>query len=486
MERRKKVYSTYKIRVKKDHKLFEYLINLCKNSKNLYNATQFHVRQIYTGLTSDKKLHLLQKEVLDNIEHVLPKMNQVKENTYNKKIAKGEKATLTLFKLPTKKKPNINFGFLDAYFKCTDNPDYRALPAQVNQQIMKLIFQDWKSYFEGLKDYKKHPEKYTGKPKIPGYKKSETSVCLLTNQVCKIKDERYLVFPGTKKRLNIGKIGVKGVLQQVRILPFNNEYVIEVVVKETPLENAILRDEKTNQNTLMREAIRIMSIDFGVDILAAITDNTGLPPILIKGGTLKSINQWYNKQQSFIYAALRNGKQKNEGSYTSKRIEKITNTRNKKVDDFLHKTSFNIVKLAQERNIDTIIIGKNTGWKRKSNMGKKNNQHFIQIPHARLIAMIKYKAERVGIQVVVQEESYTSKACFISNDFIPVYGVNDQDVSFSGYRKECSWYKIKGKNIIWHADLNGSANILRKRFPNAFIHSDRMNLLQPPVVIRVA
>jgi putative transposase len=480
------MYSTYKIYVKKDHKLFGYLINLCKNSKNLYNASQFHIRQIYTGLTTDKKLHLLQKEVLDNIEHVLHKMNDVKTKTYNKKIAKGEKATLTLFKMPTKKKPNINFGFLDAYFKCTENPDYRALPAQVNQQIMKLVFQDWKSYFEGLKDYKKHPEKYTGKPKIPCYKKTKTSVCLLTNQVCRIKDERYLVFPGTKRKINIGKIGVKGNLQQVRVLPNGDECVVEIVVKETLLEAAIVRDEDANQNALVREAIRIMSIDLGVDIIAAITDNTRLAPILIKGETLKSINQWYNKQNSFLFAALRNGKQKYEGSYTSKRIEKVTNTRNKKVDDFLHKTSFNIVRIAQERNIDTIVIGKNTGWKQKSSMSKKNNQHFVQIPHARLIAMIKYKAERVGIQVAVQEESYTSKACFISDDPIPVYGVNDQDVSFSGYRKERSWYKVKGKNIIWHADLNGSANILRKRFSNAFLHFDRTNLLQPPVVIRVA
>ena len=123
---------------------------------------------------------------------------------------------------------------------------------------------------------------------------------------------------------------------------------------------------------------RCMGIDLGLDNMATVITNTGMTPILFKGGIIKSINQWYNKMRSRYYAALRNGKKNHEGLFHSKRLLGLDKERNRKVKDFFHKVSFNIVKIAKENKMDTIVIGKNDHWKQEINLGKKNNQNFVQ------------------------------------------------------------------------------------------------------------
>ena len=154
---------------------------------------------------------------------------------------------------------------------------------------------------------------------------------------------------------------------------------------------------------------------------------------------------------------------------SSKKTRKLTNKRTNKIDNYLHKASKKIVSIAKENNLNTIVIGKNDGWKQDTNMTKNNNQNFVNIPHSRFIQMIQYKCEIEGIKVILQEESYTSKASFLNQDFIPVYNKTDGIISeFSGYRKSRGLYKIKGENTLINADVNGSYNILRKAFPNVF------------------
>ena len=112
--------------------------------------------------------------------------------------------------------------------------------------------------------------------------------------------------------------------------------------------------------------------------------------------------------------------------------------------------------------IGTIVVGKNIFWKQEPAMGKRNNQAFVQIPHARFIEMLHYKGEPVGIQVETHEESYTSKASFLDLDPIPTYDSNrPESPSFSGKRIARSWYRASCGRII-HADINGSYNGLRK------------------------
>ncbi|TWI52962.1 RNA-guided endonuclease TnpB family protein, partial [Halalkalibacter nanhaiisediminis] len=212
------------------------------------------------------------------------------------------------------------------------------------------------------------------------------------------------------------------------------------------------------------------------DNLATIVTNTGRRPVLVKGKNIKSINQRYNQLKAHYMGILRHGKNPKEGPFTSKRLEKINHKRFNQMKDLFHKASCQIEQMALEEDIDTIIIGQNKDWKQNSNMGKKNNQSFVSIPHSLLIQMMTYKAERHGIKVIVTEESYTSKASFLDNDEIPVYSENDSKKSFSGKRIKRGLYRSKNGTLL-NADVNGAANIMRKVFEKAFTCID--SLFQP-------
>ena len=478
----KKEYRTYQIRVKKGHRLYPYLETISRKTNNLYNTTNFFIRQIYTSLTQEKELQPLQKEVLDLINKNIDKMNESQLLSYQKKLAK-EKAKpvderkevkAKLFSKPTKEKPYVSYELLDCLFKVIKQKDYTSLPGQVNQQVMKTCFQDWKSFFASIKDYKKHPKKYKGRPQIPGYQpKGGLKEAIFSNQICKIKKDKYLTFPLTKERLNIGKlIQTEGKFQQVRIIPDYDEYVVELVFF---LGNKKEIEAKMN---------RCLSIDLGVNRIASVVTNTGAVPILFKGGYIKSINQFYNKLRAKYYSALRNGKGPNEGIFYSKKLSRLDRKRHLRMKDFFHKLSYNIIQTALKEDIDTIVIGKNDGWKQDVNNGKVNNQNFVNIPYNVLISMIRYKANQHGIAVIVQEESYTSKASFLDNDPIPTFQAENQmKYSFSGKRKKGAYLTHSGKFL--NADVNGAANILRKVCPVAFSAMGVAALCSEPLVVNV-
>jgi IS605 OrfB family transposase len=210
-----------------------------------------------------------------------------------------------------------------------------------------------------------------------------------------------------------------------------------------------------------KDAYRIASIDIGLDNLAAVTFNqAGIKPLLINGKPLKSINQYFNKRKAQMQSKL--------GKSSSKRLKKLCSKRNFKVDDYLHKASRLIVDILDANQIGTLVIGKNENWKQEINIGRQNNQNFVQVPHARFIQMLKYKAELLRINVIEQEESYTSQASFLDLDPIPVYSSeNKTKHKFSGRRVKRGIYKSKsGKRF--NADVNGSYNIMRKAIPIAF------------------
>lgn len=164
---------------------------------------------------------------------------------------------------------------------------------------------------------------------------------------------------------------------------------------------------------------------------------------------------------------------------TSNRIKKLTRKRNNKIKYFFHNASRYIVDWCKKNNIDTLVIGENKNWKNESNMGKKNNQNWVSIPHDMLKKQIEYKCEDIGIEVLKQEESYTSKASFLDRDEIPVYksgGKNSYE--FSGKRIKRGLYKTSDGTII-HADLNGAYNIVRKKLEDVF---DKKIYLHPKII----
>lgn len=456
-------YNTMQIWVKKGHRMHSYFQEMCQNAKNMYNTTNFYIRQVYTGLTQEKELQPLQKEVLNTIQNHLPKINENQRLAYHKKVTKEKTKPIDkrkeikcyLFDGPSKEKPYVNYSFLDALFKSAKQQDYRSLPTQSSQGIMKTVFQNWTSFYGSLREYKRDPSKFKARPRIPGYSRANEKEISFTNQDCVIKG-KFLKFPKTKEQLNIGKLGyTEGDLKQVRVCPKYGHYVVEMIFAVSSIQ-----EMKETKN-------RFMSIDLGIDNMATIVTNTGRSPVLVKGKNIKSINQRYNQLKALYYGILRQGKNTNEGPFTSKRLEKIHNRRFHQIKDLFHKASHHIERIALEEDIDTIIIGQNAGWKQRVNMGKRNNQSFTMIPHSLLIQMITYKAERHGIRVLVTEESYSSQASFFDHDPIPVYGENDVKKSFSGKRIKRGLYCTRNGTVV-NADVNGAANIMKKVYEHAF------------------
>ncbi|GET44011.1 transposase [Microseira wollei NIES-4236] len=228
---------------------------------------------------------------------------------------------------------------------------------------------------------------------------------------------------------------------EVRLVPRCNSYVVEIVY-EQPEKPAL-------------GGSFIAGMDLGLDNLVALSSNRpGFVPLLVTGTPLKSVNQFYNKRSSQLQSQLR-GKR-----FSSHQINRLTQSRNQYVDNYLHQASRLVVNYLKSWEIGTLVIGKNDQWKQSINIGKRNNQNFVQIPHARLIEMISYKCQLEGIAVIVSEESYSS-------DFDPLPKYGDAVPNFSGRRVKRGLYKTATGKLI-NADINRSLNIIRKVFPKAF------------------
>jgi len=199
-------------------------------------------------------------------------------------------------------------------------------------------------------------------------------------------------------------------------------------------------------------------------------DKPGFVPRVVNGRPVKSINQFYNKRRAELQTQLGE-------AGTSRRLECITTRRTRRIEHYMHTASRRIIDLLVAEGIGTLCIGQNPRWKQEANMGKRGNQNFVLVPHARFIAMLTYKAQLVGIQVRITEESYTSKASFLDADPLPVYGV-EEIPAFSGQRVKRGLYRAAdGRHI--NADVNGSYNIIRKVAPDAFTQGSRGCVVHP-------
>jgi len=331
---------------------------------------------------------------------------------------------------------------------------YCALPRKVSNSILIQLHTNWVAFFKANEAYQVDPSNFVGRPKIPGYKDKEKGRNIL------IYDKQALgkrAFKKTGKLIPSGlpiEIGTNiswEAIDQVRIVPRGATYVVEVVY------------QKAEQQAPVDPSL-IAALDLGVNTLAAVTSTKqGFAPLLINGRPLKSVNQYYNKQRARLQSQLAKANR-----FTSRQLDRMTAKRTRRVNAYLHTASRRIIDLLVEEGIGTIVVGKNPLWKQEVEMGRKNNQAFVQIPHARFLDMVTYKARLVGIHVVVKEESYTSKASFLDRDSIPMYDPGQQEKPrFSGKREKRGLYRASNGRRI-HADINGSYNILRKAFPNSF------------------
>jgi putative transposase len=357
----------------------------------------------------------------------------------------------------------LNYNEMDKLMQ--SHEAYQALPRKVSQWVLKGLHNNWQSFFESLKAYKEEPSRFTGRPKLPKYKHKIEGRNLLvyTDQaMSKTELEKGIIKPS---QLAITIKTKQQRVNQVRIVPRNGHYVVEVVYVRIPVQTTV-------------DPSFCVGVDLGVTNLAAIASNReGFVPRLVNGRPIKAWNQWYNKRMKALKKLL----PKADRERMTKQMERITNTRNRRIDHYLHTASRRIVDFLVEEGIGTVIIGKNPLWKQESNMGKQNNQNFVSIPHARFIDMLTYKATLVGIQVEVREESYTSRASFLDLDPLPDYKPNDEEQHvFSGKRigRRNRLYRTKdGRKIC--ADINGAYNILRKSKPDAFAKGVAAYVVQP-------
>ena len=290
--------------------------------------------------------------------------------------------------------------YYDLWFILKNKEQCQILPSQTAQQILRVLDKNWKSFFNSNRDWNVHPEKYLGRPKPPKYKKkSGEFIVIFTNQQCRIK-AGYLNFP-KKIGLTPIKTRISNHLHQVRIIPKGLYYVLEIVY-ERDVEDIHLNKK------------RVIGIDLGLNNIVTIVNNTGLKPVIIKGGIIKSINQFYNKQ----LAKYKRLKDKQGIKFETKRLQWLTKKRNNKINDFFHKISRRIIEYCINHNFGTIIIGYNKIWKQNINLGRVNNQYFVHIPFFKMIQQISYKSQLIGIVVILEPESFKSKCSFLDNESI--------------------------------------------------------------------
>ena len=406
-------------RIKKNHKFFHIIDDLCWKSKNMYNYGNYIVRQEFIETSKEKEQGL--RETANWIQ-------------YNK-----------LFDM------------------VKDSEPYRELGSNVGQATLRKLDKSWKSFFESIKDYGKHPDKYLGRPKMPGYLPKENGryECDLDNNKFKVIDGYvYFCWKPLKAMNNTFMTNIpEGTkLMQLRFVPKNGEYIIEVVYQ---IDVPDVKDESE----------RIASIDLGVDNLMTITTNCGVKPLVINGKPLKSINQYYNKKISEMRSELK----KRHNADWSKEMQRFTIKRNNKVDDYIQKATKMVIDFCKENNIDTLVCGYNSGWKQESDMNKKTNQKFISIPHESIVYRLRYKCENEGIVFKTPEESFTSGTSFLDGE----------EPIKENYDKSRRIYRglfVSNNGTKINADVNGSYQITKKAFPNAFSNGIVGVGLHPTVV----
>jgi putative transposase len=336
----------------------------------------------------------------------------------------------------------IPYAQLAKQMKC--HPDYCALPRKVSQWVLKQLDHDWQAFFAALAEWQVNPDKFNGRPRVPKYKHKANGRNLVTYTVQAVSKrvfrEQGVIQPSG---LGITIPTRQPAFDQVRIVPRKTHYVVEVV-HTVAIQPADVAPDW------------VAAIDIGVDNLATVTSNQpDFVPLLVNGKPLKAINQRYNKERARLQSRLKGD------CTTSHRLDALTDKRNRRVNAYLHLASRRIIETLVQHRIATLVIGKNDGWKQNINLGDRTNQNFVQIPHARFIDLLTYKAQLVGIQVIVIEESYTSKCSFLDREPIGKQAI------YAGKRIK-RWLFVASDGREIHADVNGSLNILRKVFPNAF------------------
>lgn len=380
-------------------------------------------------------MNLIYSFYIPQTEHLV-NLCKVSNNLYNQ--------ALYLFRQTLKNENKwLWYADMDKLMKNTPNLEgeinYRLLKAQVSQQILKVLDKNIKAYCKAIKDFKTNPAKYKAMPQLPSFRKRSglfnlyypnQSAIIKNGKIRLAKDLEILIPQWDKYKERIQNF------QQVRILPSGKKLKVEIVYRQE------VKDADLDKS-------KYASIDLGIDNLATMVTDKG--SFLYSGKFLKSYNGNFNRQLT----KLQSIKDKQGIKKATKRMQNLYEKRDRYFEDAFHKYSRMIVNHLIENRIGNLVVGYNTGWKQSVNIGKRNNQKFVQIPFARLASYLKYKCRMAGIRFVENEESYTSKCDALAKEEI------GKHESYLGKRVKRGLFRSSTGRYI-NADVNGAVNILRK------------------------
>ena len=409
-----KVKRVVKFNIKKSHIDYQYIKVQLIESKEIYNFANYVLRQLYFKNSNKHKYSLSFIEEYPTLKELF--LEYIDEN---------KQFTSIFYKII------CEFSKLKQY----------SINLKIVQNIVDKLKNDWTSYWQLLKA--KKDKTYNKKINIPAYKKKYNLV-EYNNQVM------------SKKKLKLGYIGTDKMQQGIKIAKKHQELNCKCfriyekhdkLVCELIYEKDITKVEKTD---------KVASIDLGLENLFTIAFNYNKKGISIKGTKLKAVNQYFNKLKASLQSMLPHKQ------YTSKLINQLMYKREEQLRNYIGYYTNKLIEILKKEKISKLIVGYNKNWKQNINIGKANNQNFVNIPFRKILDILKYKLEENGIECKEQEESYTSKSSYLDNDNIPTYQKGDlQAYIFSGKRINRNLYQSKQGKII-NADLNGALNILKK------------------------
>ena len=409
-----KVKRTGKFKVKASHPDYELIRFHTIEAKEIYNYANYIIRQLYFKNSGNHKYSL-------EFIYEYPKLNK----DFEIYLKENKQFTSTFYRII------CNFSRIKEH----------SLNSKMVQNVVDILKRDWKSYWKLLK--LKIKGKYDKPVSIPRYKKKYSVV-------------EYNPQTISKTKLKNGYIGTALMEEGFAIPNFYKEYSCKsarALWKNDFLYMEIVYEKEISEPKLNE---KVASIDLGGKILMAVAYNFNRRGICISANMLRSLNHYYNKVIGAMTSILP------KGIKISKAIQNLWRKRDEQIRNLLGYYANRLVEELASLNVSKLVIGKNKEQKQKIDLHSKlENRNFFMIPFNKLIEILKYKCEENGIGCTEQEESYTSRASFLDNDFIPVYGNEDTEYEFSGWRNG-RIYKIKKKNQRIHADLNGALNIMRK------------------------
>ncbi len=368
----------------------------------------------------------------------------------------------------------LNYEKNYALLKNSEN--YKSLNSNMAQQILKEVDSMFHSFFGLIKLAEKG--RYSFKDiKLPYYLPKDSFTTLVIGFVRFNGNQLTIPYSQSYKKGHKGitinlppKLAGKKV-KEIRIIPKSKARFFEI--------QYCYEAEEIQSNLDENHAL---AVDLGVDNLAACVTSKG-KSFIIDGKRLKSINQWFHKENARLQCIK--DKQK-FGKKSTNKQQTIRRNRNNKVNDYMNKSARMIINYCLNNDIGTLVCGYNKTFQRNSDIGKKNNQNFVNIPFGKLREKFRYLCKLYGIKYIEQEESCTSKASFFDEDIIPVYNQDTpQTYTFSGKRIKRGLYQCaNGKTL--NADINGALNILKKSNVVSLVGLYGRGELDTPIRIRVA